>query len=66
MINDGVSKNRVVVHLPDPLMEFIEAEIARTGHKRSAIIRQAIALRKTQRRRDEAIERDLAANEGSH
>ncbi|MER8816307.1 hypothetical protein [Mesorhizobium sp. M0965] len=43
-------------------MDFIEAEIARTGHNRSTIIRQAVALRQTQRRRDEAIERDLAAN----
>lgn len=64
MINGGVSKNRVVVHLPDPLKEFLESEIARTGHNSSAIIRQCLALRqKTQRA--EAIEQAVLANEGA-
>lgn len=62
MIHDGVSKNRVVVHLPDSLKEFLESEIARTGHNSSAIIRQSLALRqKTQRA--EAIERTVVAND---
>ena len=62
MINDGVSKHRVVAHLPNSLKKFLESEIARTGHNSSAIIRQALALRQ-KTRRAEAIERDLAANE---
>ncbi|RWM13552.1 MAG: ribbon-helix-helix protein, CopG family [Mesorhizobium sp.] len=64
MIHDGVSQNRVVVHLPDPLKEFLEAEIVRTGHSGSAILRQALAQRqKTQRA--EAIEQAVLANEGA-
>ncbi|RWO46323.1 ribbon-helix-helix domain-containing protein [Mesorhizobium sp.] len=64
MINGGVSHNRVVVHLPDSLKEFLESEIARTGHNSSAIIRQALAQRQ-KTRRAETIEQAVLANEGA-
>ncbi|MER8528260.1 ribbon-helix-helix domain-containing protein [Mesorhizobium sp. M1272] len=65
MIHDGVSKNRVVVHLPDTLKEYLESEIARTGHNSSAIIRQALDLRqKTQRAK--ALEAEILKTEGPY
>ncbi|WP_352778312.1 ribbon-helix-helix protein, CopG family [Mesorhizobium sp. M0913] len=52
MIN--LSKHRVVFYLPDSLLDFLDEEVARTGHVRSVILRQALGLRKSQRRRVEA------------
>lgn len=50
---------RVVVHLDHDMAAFVDAEAARYGLSRSAIVRQAVGLRKASVARHAATADDL-------
>ncbi|MEX0407949.1 hypothetical protein ABGN05_20020 [Aquibium sp. LZ166] len=56
---EPVSHNRVVVQLPDSLLEFLDGECERYALSRSAIVRQSLDLRRTTNRRRAALEDEL-------
>lgn len=62
MIGDGV-QNRVVVHLPDDMVDFLAAQSVESGLSRSHAIRQAIAHYRRAVERSNAIEEAVHANE---
>lgn len=65
MIGEGV-QNRVVVHLPDDMVDFLAGQADESGLSRSHAIRQAIAHYRRAVERSAQIESAVERNEGPY